>query len=281
MSLNRDSRELPNLQIVETNKLILHEYCDQRRVERLIQRIRKDGHLKNPPIVAAIEGTDTYVVLDGANRVSALQAMRIPHTLVQIVDYHAPEIELHTWYHVIAGISEEEFLEAVKAVPDLYLEESTLSEARMALEAGEAAAYIICGQNRVWQVRNSHPARGDLGLLNRLVATYKGRAHIYRASNDLFDKQSPYYRDMVALIAFPRYNPSQIIELVRQGGKVPSGITRHIIPHRALRVNIPLDVLSGPQSLEEKNAWLNQWLREKMAQDAIRFYGEPVFLFDE
>jgi hypothetical protein len=288
MVYQRDSRELPVLRIVATENLVLHEDVDPRRVERLVERIQHDGHLKNPPVVASIEGTERYVVLDGANRVSALQAMGVPHTLVQVVDYDSPEIELHAWYHLIAEMSEEEFLKAVEEVTHLCLEPSTLEEARAALEEGRAAAYIICAGNRVFQVHNTHepaeehdPVWRDPTFLNRLVAAYKGRARIYRASNDIFDIQSPYYKDMIALVAFPRYRPEQIVELARRGGKVPSGITRHIIPHRALRVNIPLEVLCSPQSEEEKNRWLDEWLRQKMARDAIRFYSEPLFLFDE
>ncbi|MFQ6058359.1 MAG: ParB N-terminal domain-containing protein [Anaerolineae bacterium] len=280
MTISRDSKELPDLRFVPTSALILHEDCDPRRVERLVERLRHDGCLKNPPVVAPIEGTDQYVVLDGANRTSALQAMGVPHALVQVVDYHSPQVELCTWYHLVAGMPKEEFLRAVEAIPGLHLEVSSLEEARLALDVGQAAAYIVCA-DAVYQVRNSHLFLDDLGLLNQLVACYRGRATIYRASNDLFEKQVPYYKDVIALVAFPRYTPEQIVELARNGGKVPSGITRHIIPHRALRVNIPLTMLEGAQSLEEKNAWLEEWFRDKMAQDAIRFYSEPVFLFDE
>jgi len=288
MTVQRDSRELPVLRIVPTEDLVLHEDVDPRRVERLVERLQHDGYLKNPPVVAAIEGTTRYVVLDGANRVSSLRAMRVPHILVQVVDYHSPEVELHAWYHLIAEMSEEEFLVAVEEVTGLSLVPSSLEAARAALEAGRAAAYIICRGNRVFQVHNTHesqeekdPVWRDPTFLNQLVAAYKGRARIYRASNDLFDIQSPYYQDMIALVAFPRYRPEQIVELARRGGKVPSGITRHIIPHRALRVNIPLEVLCSPQTVEEKNLWLAEWIRQKMARDAIRFYSEPLFLFDE
>ena len=62
---------------------------------------------------------------------------------------------------------------------------------------------------------------------------------------------------------------------------VPSGITRHIIPERALRINIPLDVLAADWVLAEKEAWLQRWWRERLDCNAIRFYAESTFLFDE
>ncbi|HIC90226.1 MAG TPA: hypothetical protein EYP04_12605 [Anaerolineae bacterium] len=275
-----DSKQLPELRMVPTAALVLHEDCDPMRVDRLLQRLQEEGRLKNPPVVTVLDGTDRYIVLDGANRTLALRKLRVPHTVVQVVSYADPDLRLETWYHVVAGMSRQEFAEAVEAVPYLHLQPSTLEEARVALRIGDAVAYIIY-EDSVFQVCHTHPGRPDIHLLNDLVAAYKGRASIYRASNDIFEIQAPYYPDITALVVFPRYTPADIIALVRAGDKVPSGITRHVIPNRALRVNIPLRVLAADWPLERKEAWLREWLLQKMADDAIRFYSEPTFLFDE
>ena len=74
------------------------------------------------------------------------------------------------------------------------------------------------------------------------------------------------------------------ISRVRQrlsGEMIPTGITRHIIPHRALNINIPLDVLGSDWSQERKGEWLHDWLMERMAANAIRFYSESTFSFNE
>ena len=45
------------------------------------------------------------------------------------------------------------------------------------------------------------------------------------------------------------------------GHKLPTGITRHVIPGRALRVNLPLSVLIDErQTTEAKNEWLRGWM---------------------
>jgi hypothetical protein len=49
--------------------------------------------------------------------------------------------------------------------------------------------------------------------------------------------------------------------LARSGAALIAGITRHLIPRRALRINLPLDVLRRPQSLAEKNLWLADWMK--------------------
>jgi ParB-like chromosome segregation protein Spo0J len=281
MSL-RDSRVLPDLQVLPLDKLVLHEEADPRRVERLAQRLVEDNRLKNPPVVAPIPGTDRYVVLDGANRVAALVQLGSPHVVAQVVRYEDPGVELDTWYHVVAGISREEFSLALEQIAGMRLVPSTLNEAREALAIGDAAAYIVFS-DAVYQVRNGGgPGRlSDIHLLNRLVAAYKGRANIYRASNDVFEKQAPIHPDITALVVFPKYRPADIMMLARNGDKVPSGITRHIIPGRALRINLPLSFIMEDKPIVEKQAWLQQWVRDRANENRIRFYSESTFLFDE
>jgi hypothetical protein len=35
------------------------------------------------------------------------------------------------------------------------------------------------------------------------------------------------------------------------------------------------------RSTEQKNQWLRDWLKQKLAQREIRYYQESTFLFDE
>ncbi|HZI88948.1 MAG TPA: hypothetical protein VFD83_00685, partial [Candidatus Polarisedimenticolia bacterium] len=61
-----------------------------------------------------------------------------------------------------------------------------------------------------------------------------------------------------------------------------AGITRHVIPWRALRVNLSIELLADPnRPIEEKNRWLSAWMEERTLQKNIRFYEESTVLFDE
>jgi hypothetical protein len=73
---------------------------------RTLTAERSDLHL------APIPGTDRYVVLDGANRTSAIQSIGCPHMLVQVVDYER-QVQLYTWFHLIAGRTPATFLEEI------------------------------------------------------------------------------------------------------------------------------------------------------------------------
>src|SRR5690606_7280314 len=84
-----------DLRIVPTEALLSHERHDAQRTAPLVKYLRRDGVLKNPPIVTP-SGLDdnTYVMLDGANRIFALNELGIRHTLVQVVPYTEPHVDL-------------------------------------------------------------------------------------------------------------------------------------------------------------------------------------------
>jgi len=277
----QDSKKLPVLRMLPTESLITHEDADPRRVEKLCLRLRQENLLKNPPIVAPIPGREQYVVLDGANRTMAFVFLGIPHIVAQVVDYNDPEVVVDTWYHVVSGMAIDRFEEALTKALGLHLEACSLQEARRALEAEETIGYIICedGVRKVYQKDTSRPR--DLQLLNQIVGAYRGRADIFRASNDIWEIQKPYYPDITALVIFPRYCQADILHAAINGYKVPSGVTRHVIPNRALNLNIPLGVLWADWPLKHKEEWLHEWLMERMASNAIRYYAESTFSFNE
>ena len=277
----KESTILPDLRMLPTALLQPHEEMDPLRVEKLSQRLKQEERLKHPPVVAPIPSTERFVVLDGANRTMALAALRVPHIVAQVIHYDDPGVELDTWYHVVSGMPVEEFRSELHRIPGLEARETGLPAARQELAQDRTAAYIVFAEG-VYLVKDAenHQPR-DIDFLNKLVRIYKGRAEIFRASNDVWEKQAPFYPEMTALVVFPRLQPQDILGAVRENRRVPSGITRHIIPNRALNINIPFDILEAGLSLEEKRAWLHDWLMERMAANAIRFYAEPTFTFDE
>src|SRR5512139_879270 len=273
--------ELPDLRILPVSSVLLHEQHDAQRSEPLAMRLAADGILRNPPIVAPIPDESRFVVLDGANRVTALATLRIPHVVAQVVDYEDEELILDTWYHLVSDLPREDFHRAIDELPGVSLEASDLIGARAELARREALAYIVYPDGAVFAVRVEGDLHQRAARLNDIVDIYKSRGKIYRANTDHVEKLLPYYDAVTALVVFPRYQPAEIIELARVGARLPAGITRHVIPRRALRLNFPLSVLRDDWPLIEKNGYLKDWLKGKMANKQARFYQESTFLFDE
>ena len=281
MAAHQRQPDAPDLRVVPVIELLLHEQHDAQRSEPLMQRLRTDGVLKNPPVVAPIRGEQRYVVLDGANRVTAIQALGIAHIAVQVVDYEDGELILDTWHHLVKGVGAEQFKLLLRAVRGVEIEAAESAHARAQLARREILAFVEYLNGEVWTLR----ALGDLHQrtrrLNEIVDLYKAEGQIFRANTDQLPSLLPLHDDVAALVVFPRFAPAEIMDLARVGARLPAGITRHLIPRRALRINLPLGVLSGGASLSEKNAWLADWLKQKLASKSVRCYHESTLLFDE
>src|SRR6185503_12615213 len=102
----------PDLRFVPVETLVPHEQHDEQRLQTLVERIREQSVLKNPPVVAplATEGPNggQFVILDGANRASAARAAGFPHMLVQVVRYPDAGVQLSRGYHAMASFPRAE-----------------------------------------------------------------------------------------------------------------------------------------------------------------------------
>ncbi|MBS1253952.1 MAG: hypothetical protein MAG451_03006 [Anaerolineales bacterium] len=271
--------EVPTLRIVAVENLILHEETDPRRAERLVVRIREDGVLKNPPVVAPLAKTGQYVVLDGANRTAALAGMGVRDAAVQVVNYD--EVGLDTWNHLVAGVDDEVLFAAIKSIPGVSVRSMDLQTARRLWRDRAVLAYMVCRDGQVHVVEPGENLKQSARLLNQMSNVYRGEATIYRVETDNTSELGSYYDDVAATIIYPPFRPADILNLALNSAKLPTGITRHIIPRRALRINIDLDFLAEDRPVSEKNEWLQDWLRRKLQNKEARYYEEPTFLFDE
>lgn len=266
---------LPDLRIVGRSQVHLHEECDQARVDRLIARIRADGMLRNPPLAASLPD-EGFVILDGANRTSALLALEAPVIPLQVVDYADPAVRLEVWHHLLVRPSD---LPTRLRAQGLTLLAASPFDAARQLGERKIACYILTPSGAL---NVSLPPEQLLAqTLAAVVATYKATNHIYRVTDINLDTLVSEYGTAGELVVFPTFTKRDIVEVAHAPVKLPTGITRHLIPGRALRLNLPLSVLMSPGDLAVKNRWLQEDLRRKLLDHQIRYYPEATFLFDE
>ncbi len=272
-----------DLEIVALKDVLLHEEIEYHRVGKLVERLKTDRVLKNPPMVArAQEGDATrYVVLDGASRSSALREMNVPDILVQIVDYNSPQVRLESWNHLLLDITPEHLRRDFDELSCIATVDMDEAQAEHELETRTILAYLKFSDGRLFGMRCSSELAEQVKELNDVVRAYEAKSELYRVSSTNLEHLVPNRNRQAAVMVFPRYKPDEIIQLALGGVKVPMGITRHIIPGRALRVNLPIDILEEDKSLQDKNRWLKDWLADKVKHRNVRYYAEPVFLFDE
>jgi hypothetical protein len=263
----------PDLRIVGIQSLYPHERHDSQRAYPLIERLKDETSIINPPIVASI-GDENYVVLDGANRYYAFSHLGYQHILVQVVSYHSTVVELHTWRHVISNWDIDQLLHLLRQIPEIRLVDGHTDHDIAHILLKNRSTISIAAPQATFYEANA--------ALHRVVQVYQQNAILHRTAVSSSEEIWESYPDGIAVIDFPQYHLEDIIRAAKQKAYLPPGITRHVIHGRALRVNFPLDFLrNSTLSLEEKNQQLKQWLQAKYANRQVRYYEEATYQFDE
>jgi L-serine kinase (ATP) / ParB family transcriptional regulator, heme-responsive regulator len=272
---------LPNLQILPLESLILHEDHDNQRTLPLVEKLRAAGILRNPPIVMPLtDGSNRYMVLDGANRVTALQEMEFPHIVAQVVDVSNPNVNLQTWHHVIWGMRTKTLMSALRKLNGL---EAVRVNTHRSLDAPKYVPVQIRLPDGKFYLLKEEPSdlASHIATLHKIVNAYKTQASLDRTSQTLVDSFKSIYPDLTALIIFPSFKIKTVLKLAAQQIVLPTGITRFTVSPRALHLNYPLHELSSGKPIEYKEAYLKQWIEERVKKKGVRLYSEATFLFDE
>jgi hypothetical protein len=326
MAMNKN---LFSLEFVHLEDLLFHETCDFKRTQKLAEEIKKDGHLKNPVLVARLSGSPQMgtvrptfavgsgcpqsepllmpdktttqqksnhevptklLVLDGVNRVSALRLLNIPDVLIQLVDYEDEKVKLFSWNHLIFNAPKEEI---IKKLRDLNLEVSfcPLNWAEEALKYQKTISYFLFSDLSGVVVNNGDSILEDnrfdklttrVKNLCQLIATYNGRSEVYYLdSNNHFLSTFEHFKNSSAINLIPQFNKKEILDLAQKGILLPFGVTRFIVPHRVLGLEVSCSVLSAQTALSEKNIFLKELLVYRIKTKKAKFYQEPVTLFNE
>lgn len=264
----------PNLRIVSTESVLPHEEHDSQRSIPLIEAIRKASVITNPPIVAQIDNTDQYVILDGANRCHSFGALDFPCILVQVVDYNSPFVDLMTWHHVVSEWEIQPFLDTIRKLDDVSIAQDDIPNPLATLYMRDGQKIVLSADVATTYDRNA--------LLRQFVRIYQQNAKLHRTVSSSPEEIWRLYPHAIALVNFPAYIPEDIMSAAKYKAFLPPGISRHIIHGRALLVNYPIDaLLDETKTIAEKNADLQAWIQMRLANRKVRYYAETTYQFDE
>ena len=272
---------LPNLRILPIESMILHEDHDMQRTLPLVEKLRAAGVLRNPPIVMPLnDGSNRYMVLDGANRVTSLHELEFPHIVAQVVEASNPNVNLQTWNHVTWGMNSKTLMASLRKIAGIELVKVHTDKS---LEAPKYKPMQVRFPNGNFYLLKEEPSdlSTHIKTLHSVVNTYKTRATLDRTSQTLIDTFKKVYPDLTALFIFPSFKIKTVLKLASQNIVLPTGITRFTVSPRALHLNYPLHELSSAKPLEYKQEYLRQWIEGRVKKKGVRLYSEATFLFDE
>lgn len=275
---------IPKLQIVPTDKLVVHELHDHQRTPPLIRKLKANGMLRNPPVVTPFtDDSGRFLVLDGANRTTAFAEMGFPHILAQVVEQNSPSLDMQTWNHVIWDMPTEGLMEKLHSITDLHIDQvKDQQEALEKLQDFQLLMYVQTPDKNTYIATCACQGLNDMNaVLHQVMDCYKNDGLLDRTRIRDVNPLLPLYKNLTALVVYRAFRVQEVLQLVDSGKLFPSGITRSIIAPRALRVNYPLEELESTESTEVKNERLLHWMQDRVEHKQIRFYVEPTVMFDE
>lgn len=280
------SELFPNLQLAPTARIRFHEHPERRRTLRLVERLKHDALLRNPPIVADIGGGD-FLLLDGANRVSAFRELGFTHIPVQVVDYGDSEIELKGWHHLLVDPSGLDLHTALSAIPGVRLEPVPRAQLQRRLEFRQAFVVWVREDAQCWGLvptggKAPIEVHQRIAVLDRVIATYEGKSPLERIKLADYDNLPEVVRNREhQLVLYPTLTKEEMLLCVRDEVMLPTGITRHLIPGRALGINVDLAPLQELTTDAEKLAWFSAHVERMEVEGRYRYYEEAVFIMNE
>jgi hypothetical protein len=248
---------LESLRLVELERLILHEAHDEDRLARLRERVAAEGEQRNPVIVSMCG--DHCLVLDGAHRVRALEELGSRLILTQVVE---PPEKAESWGHLLNSVD----LTELRSVEEVEVSENNREDPIAVVETARGRRIHLGARER--------GLKGEVRALWGLQALYP-EGVVRRVEPDA----PAMLGEGEALIRYRAFTPDELIEIVRSGAVLPAGITRFRVRERVLGVHYPLQKMRDGD-VQLRNAELEEFVRQRWEENRIRYYGEPVVLFE-
>ena len=250
---------LNDLRLVELGRLILHEAHDENRLANLRARIESEGEQRNPVLVSS-QG-DCCLVLDGAHRVRALEELGCRLVLAQFVE---PPERAESWAHLLGGLS----LDKLRGVEEVEVSEQQHRGARL-------AEVEVAGGKRI-TLRS-----GGEGLMAEVRALWALQSLYPQGVVRRVEPNGPPIglAEGEAVIRYRAFAPEELVEIVRSEAVLPAGITRFRVRERVLGVRYPLEKMHEGDA-PTRNAELRSFVERLWRENRIRYYEEPVVLFE-
>jgi hypothetical protein len=249
---------LNDLRLVELERLVLHEAHDEDRLANLRGRIEAEREQRNPVIVSS-QG-DCCLVLDGAHRVRALEELGCCLVLAQFVE---PPERAQSWAHLLEGVG----LQELRGVEGIELSERP---------GGPRLAEVeVAGGKRVYLRSREEGLLAEVRALWALQSLYPEGVMVRRVEPN--GRLRP--AEGEAMVRYRPFAPEELVEIVRSGAVLPAGITRFRVRERVLGVRYPLGKMQDGDA-PSRNAELQAFVKRLWEENRIRYYEEPVVLFE-
>jgi len=244
------------ISLIEIETLRPHEEVIDSVAKSLANDIRIEGVVRDPLIV----DQDKYVILDGMHRFSSLKSLNCRFAPCCLVDYDNPLIKVGSWFRTFSVKDPESIAE--KLLTDTHLD---YSREKIKLEEWKynPETIILTGG-----MQFSLPKTTDL-LEGAKTAVRLEEAMLRRVQRVDYCSESLSIHhlrsgDADLVITLPVFTKQEIIDFALRRILLPHKTTRHVMPSRPMRLDIPLHILKDSNiNLAEADTMLRQLLMQR------------------
>lgn len=267
------------IRMADLKYLKLHEEIVSSYLEDLVDSIGEEGMVYDPVIVDKVTG----VVLDGMHRCVAVSNLGYNKIPACFIDYHNPKVELGSWCRFFKNL---EMKKAVVICEDFGFDlvECDRDQVKKKLEKRVLQLFLISKEEcfailpEFDTVRNLFEAADEIeeALVDK---DFKFR---YIAEKNILEK----LEQNETGILIPPAEKEEVIEVSHSASVFSHKMTRHVVPARPLRVDVPLSWLRENLYVADKN--MSEQLEERKVKHLPagsefegREYEEALVIFEE
>ena len=225
-----------HITLVDIDSLKPHEEVIDTLVKSLANKIQSQGIVRDPIMVDQKE----HVILDGMHRFSSLKLLKCRFAPCCLVDYDNPRIKVGSWFRLFATEHAEPLARNLLTENKLpYVEERTgVGQDRL-----DPRIVIFSKDGNCYRLEKSYDPIELTKIAVKLERALSARGYRvnYLSENAAFQKLNSGNADLV--IAIPVFTKQQIRNFGVQGLLLPHKVTRHVMPSRPLRLDVPLPLL--------------------------------------
>ena len=247
------------LAILDISSLHVHEEIVPALLQHLTRSITEDGYIKDPVIV----DEKSLVVLDGVHRIAALKKLGIPRIPACLVDYKNSDIKVSNWYRTITNASNTEATMGNLRLPGVTVEITQKSNLGN-IGASPNVAAIKSRKTTVLIKSRFSNIREAFNIIEKIENKLRVRGLTIKYETERDALRNLREGNVDAVICTPKLTKQKIVNAALLGTVLSPKTTRHVIPSRPMRINVPISLLKDDKKpLSEVNVELRNMLLKK------------------
>lgn len=262
---------LEHLEVVEVEKLKIHEQVIEENLIALKETMLNIGKLIDPLII----DKKYNIVLDGNHRRTVLEDLKTDYAICQVVDYYRPDIKIGGWYISTNSIDFDKLKGEEIDYEDGFKKIQQYQAYLMAMKKN--GDKIKC---KIFESLEGN-FEGVIKEQKKFFEEKLGKDITKNGNNFGINfiediRKDVYLEKGEVIFARKIFSKEEVIKNILDGKVFPPKSTRHQIPGRIIRLNFRLGYLN--ESKESIQMHLVEMIKKRVRYGSARYYTEPVIV---